>query len=249
MRVPIIAGNWKMNKTVSESVEFVNYIKNELPDPSEREIVLAAPTLSLTSMVQAAKDTPLKIAAENCYCRIAGAYTGETSPRSLSLAGIHHVILGHSERRRLFNETDELINQKVQVALRNGLCPIVCCDDTMGRRIAGKKVRWVVSRILADLKGLSPADVTKVTMAFEPSWAIGTGQSADPEQATEGCYLIRQTIRDMYGEDIGNAVRILYGGSVNETNIKALMAYDDIDGVLVGGASLDPDRFLKLVNS
>ena len=248
MRSPIVAGNWKMNKTVEEAVEFVNQINNHLPNPDVQETVLAAPTIALVPMVKAAAGTPLKIAAENCYYQDAGAFTGETSPTTLYSAGIHHVILGHSERRKLFNETDHLINLKVHAALDAGLCPIVCCDETMGRRVAGKKVHWVVSRILADLKDLKPENVDKVTIAYEPSWAIGTGESMDPDQAEEGCYLIRQTIADMYGDTIANNVRILYGGSVNSDNINQLMASQDIDGVLAGGASLDPQSFLKLVN-
>lgn len=248
MRVPIVAGNWKMNKTVEEAVSFVEQVKNDLPDPQVQETVLAAPTIALVPMTKAAAGTPLKIGAENCYYKDEGAFTGETSPTTLYSAGIHHVILGHSERRQLFNETDELINRKVHAALAAGLCPIVCCDDTMGRRVAGKKIHWVVSRILADLKDLRPEDVDKVTVAYEPSWAIGTGQSMDPAEAEEGCYLIRQTIADMYGDEIANRTRIIYGGSVNTENIKRLMASQDIDGVLAGGASLDPTTFLKLVN-
>jgi triosephosphate isomerase len=249
MRVPMIAGNWKMNKTVDEAVSFVNQIKDQLPPANQQETALAAPTLSLVPMVQAAAGSPLKVMAENCYYQDAGAFTGETSPRALYAAGIHHVILGHSERRTYFHETDELINKKVKAALGNGLCPIVCCDDTMGRRVANdQKIHWVVNRILEDVKDLSQNEVAKVTIAYEPSWAIGTGQSADPSQAEEGCYLIRQTIADMYGEQIANEVRILYGGSVTTKNVNALMAKPDIDGALVGIASLDPQTFLQIVN-
>lgn len=248
MRVPIVAGNWKMNKTVDQAVDFVNKIKDHLPDPKVQETALAAPTLCLTSMVAAAKGSPLKIAAENCYAKNSGAYTGETSPTALWAAGIHHVILGHSERRNIFHEDDALINQKVKAAVAAGICPIVCCDETMGQRMAGKRARWVVSRILADLQGLPLEDIPKVTVAYEPTWAIGSGQSADPQQAEEGCYLIRQTIEDMYGAKCAKDMRILYGGSVDEDNIDALMASQDIDGVLVGTASLDPDEFLSLVN-
>lgn len=248
MRSPIVAGNWKMNKTVDEAVAFVNQIKDHLPDPAVQETVLAAPALSLVPMIQAAKGSPLKISAENCYYKNEGAYTGEISPAALYSAGIHHVILGHSERRQLFHEDDDLINKKVRAALDVGICPIVCCDETMGRRVAGKHVHWVVSRILADLKGLKASDAEKVTIAYEPSWAIGSGQSMDPEEAREGCYLIRQTVADMYGDSTADNVRVLYGGSVNTNNINDLMGSQDIDGVLVGGASLDAETFLKLVN-
>ncbi|WP_301876446.1 triose-phosphate isomerase [Limosilactobacillus oris] len=249
MRIPIIAGNWKMHKTVAEAVAFVNQVKDQLPPADQLQTALAAPTLSLVPMVQAAAGSPLKVMAENCYYQDEGAYTGETSPYALYQAGIHHVILGHSERRNYFHEDDELINKKVKAALHNGLCPIVCCDDTMARRIAADdKIHWAVNRILADLKGLSEADICNVTVAYEPSWAIGSGQSADSDQAEEGCYLIRQTINDMYGEDVANNVRILYGGSVTPANARAMMAKSDIDGVLVGTDSLDPRTFLEIVN-
>lgn len=249
MRVPMIAGNWKMNKGVTEAVDFVNQIKDQLPPAKEQETALAAPTLDLVPMVHAAAGSQLKIMAENCYYKDSGAFTGETSPKSLYEAGIHHVILGHSERRNYFNETDELINKKVKAALRNGLCPIVCCDDTMGRRVAhDQKIHWVVNRILADVKDLSHDEVMHVTIAYEPNWAIGTGQSADPSEAEEGCYLIRQTMADMYGEDAANNIRILYGGSVTTENVASLMAQPDIDGALVGIASLNPTTFLQIVN-
>ena len=248
MRVPIIAGNWKMHKTVAESVDFVKKIRDQLPPAEQLETALAGPTLSLVSMKEAAAGSPLKIAAENCYYKNEGAYTGETSPYALYQAGIHHVILGHSERRKYFHETDEIVNKKIKAALADHLCPIVCCDDTMGRRTAGKKVHWVVSRILADVHGLTDDEICHVTIAYEPSWAIGTGESADPDQAAEGCYLIRQTISDMYGDNVANDVRILYGGSVTTANINALMEKQDIDGVLVGAASLNPATFLQLVH-
>lgn len=249
MRIPIIAGNWKMNKTVDEAVAFVKEIKDQLPPAAQLQTALAAPTLCLMPMMRAAAGSPLKLMAENCFYKNAGAYTGETSPFALYQSGIHHVILGHSERRKYFHEDDGLINKKVKAALDNGLCPIVCCDDTMGRRIAkDDKVHWVVGRILADLKGLSTNDIRKVTVAYEPSWAIGSGQSADPDQAEEGCYLIRQTISDMYGDTVADDVRILYGGSVTPENTSALMATADIDGVLVGADSLDAKTFLEIVN-
>lgn len=248
MRVPIIVGNWKMHKTVAESVDFVKKVKDQLPPASQLESALAGPTLSLVPVKEAAEGSPLKIVAENCYYKNEGAFTGETSPLSLYKAGIHHVILGHSERRKYFHETDEIVNKKIKAALADHLCPIVCCDDSMGRRAAGKKVHWVVNQILYDAKDLSSDDIRHVTIAYEPSWAIGTGQSADPDEAEEGCYLIRQTIAYMYGNDVADDVRVLYGGSVTTKNISALMASQDIDGVLVGGASLDPQTFLELVN-
>lgn len=249
MRIPIVAGNWKMNKTVDEAVAFVRQIKDQLPPADQLQTAVAAPALCLMPMMQAAAGSPLKLMAENCYYKDAGAYTGEISPYALYQAGIHHVILGHSERRNYFHEDDELINKKVAAALKNGLCPIVCCDDTMGRRVADDdKIHWVVARILADLKGLSTENIRKVTIAYEPDWAIGSGQSADPDQAEEGCYLIRQTISDMYGDAVADDVRILYGGSVTPDNTSDLMSREDIDGVLVGADSLDAKTFLEIVN-
>ncbi|MEY8441678.1 triose-phosphate isomerase [Lactobacillaceae bacterium 24-114] len=248
MRVPMVVGNWKMNKTVTEAVDFVNEIKDSLPPSDELETGLAGPTLDLVSMHKAALGTPLKIVAENCYYKNTGAYTGETSPYALYKAGIHHVILGHSERRKYFGETDELINKKIKAALDNQLCPIVCCDETMGRRITKKQIHWLVNQILFDAEGLTNEEIERVTIAYEPSWAIGTGQSADPSEAEEGCYLIRQTIAYMYNDEVANNVRILYGGSVTPQNISQLMQSKDVDGVLVGASSLNPETFLQLVN-
>lgn len=249
MRVPIIAGNWKMNKTLGQAVEFVNKIKDRLPQSNERSVVLAAQPMFLADMVRAAKGSPLKIMAENCYCHDFGMYTGEVSPLALEDMGVNHVLLGHSERRRIFKEDDDLINKKVLAALRNGLHPLVCCDETMGRQVTRHKVHWVVNRLLVDLKGVKPADMSRVTIGYEPSWAIGSGHSADPFQAEDGCYLIRNTIADMFDDDIAQNIRILYGGSVSADNIKVLMKKRDIDGCLIGGHSLDPDTFMQLVNS
>ncbi|EHS85197.1 Triosephosphate isomerase [Limosilactobacillus gastricus PS3] len=248
MRTPIVAGNWKMNKTVAESVEFVRQIKTALPPATQLETALAGQPIALTAMLEAAQDSPLKIAAENCYYQSSGPYTGETSPTALYAAGIHHVILGHSERRQLFHEDDQLINRKIKAAITAGICPIVCCDETMGRLITSQRVEWVVARILDDLKGLTAQQAEQVTIAYEPTWAIGSGESADPSQAEEGCYLIRQTLGHMFNETVAQQTRILYGGSITPDNIKQMMAKPDIDGVLVGGASLDPRTFLKLVN-
>lgn len=248
MRTPIVAGNWKMNKTVAESVDFVKKIKNELPPANQLETAIAAQPISLTEMLRAAQGSPLKVAAENCYYQTSGPYTGEISPTALYAAGIHHVILGHSERRQLFHEDDQLINLKIKAAFEAGICPIVCCDETMGRLITSQRVEWVVARILDDLKGLTAQQAEQVTIAYEPTWAIGSGESADPSQAEEGCYLIRQTLGHMFNEIVAKQTRILYGGSITPANINQMMAKPDIDGVLVGGASLDPQTFLKLVN-
>lgn len=248
MRIPFIAGNWKMNKTAKESIDFVHAVYDNLPDPAQVESAVAAPALVLQSMVAAAKGSPLRIVGENCFYENEGAYTGEISPAVLKEIGVNYVILGHSERRLYFHESDELINKKVIAAIDNQLSPIVCCDETMGRQAAGDKIHWVVSQIMADLRGLTEEQMKTVTVAYEPSWAIGTGQSASSDQAEEGCYLIRQTIADIYNDELANHIRVLYGGSVKPDNIAEIMAKPNIDGVLVGNASLEAESFLQLAN-
>lgn len=248
-RVPIIAGNWKMNMTLDKAVEFVNTIKDQLPSSDQCRVILSAQPIFLADMVRAAEGSSLEIFAENCYYHDFGAFTGEVSPLSLSDMGVDGTILGHSERRKIFKESDELINKKVLAALRNNLSPLLCCDETMGRKVAGDEVHWVVSRILTDLRDVPKKDLKKITIAYEPSWAIGSGQSADPVQAEEGCYLIRQTIADMYDDQAAQEMSVLYGGSVNPENAKRLMKLTDIDGLLVGGKSLDSETFMQLVNS
>lgn len=248
MRIPFVVGNWKMNKTADEALDFIQAVQGQLPDPQQVETGIAAPDLFLQSMVKAASETPLQIIGENCFYENEGAYTGETSPMAMKKLGVQRVILGHSERRLYFHETDELINKKVLAAINNGMDPIICCDETMGRQAAGDKIHWVVSQVIADLRGLTEDQVKHVCVAYEPSWAIGTGQSASSEQAEEGCYLIRQTIADVYNDDLASDIRVLYGGSVNPENISELMAKNNIDGVLVGNASLDAESFIKLAN-
>ena len=248
MRTPFIVGNWKMNKTAAEAIEFVHAVADELPAATKVESAVAVSPLYVQAMAEAAKGSPLEIMGENIFYEQAGAYTGEVSPQVLKEVGANYVLLGHSERRMYFHESDEIINRKVFAALKAGLKPIICCDETMGRQAAGDKIHWVVSQILTDLRGLTDEQMKLISIAYEPSWAIGTGKSATAEQAEEGCYLLRQTVADIYNDEIANGIRVLYGGSVNPSNIADLMDRHDIDGVLVGNASLDPDSFLKLVN-
>lgn len=248
MRIPFIVGNWKMNKTADEALQFIDDVSEHLPDPKKIQSAIAAPALFLQSMAQKAQDTPLDIIGENCFYEQFGAYTGETSPTALKKIGVPYVILGHSERRLYFHESDEMINKKVFAAIDAGLKPIVCCDETMGREAAGDTIHWVVSQIIADLRGLSDDQVGQISVAYEPSWAIGTGKSASADQAEEGCYLIRQTIADVYSDELADKIRVLYGGSVSPDNIDELMAKPNIDGVLVGNASLDAEAFIKLAN-
>lgn len=248
MRIPFIAGNWKMNLSVTESVEFLDAIRGKLPNPDEVQTAIAASPLFLETMLRNNQGSPLIISAENCFYEDEGAYTGETSPKALAEMGITHVIVGHSERRKYFNETDDIINKKVQAVFRNHMIPIVCCDETMGRRESSNHISWVVSQVTAALKGIDIEQARQVIIAYEPSWAIGSGKTASTEEAEEGCYLIRQTIADLYSDEVANQVRVLYGGSVNDDNANKILAQKDIDGVLAGGASLKPDSFVRLAN-
>ncbi|WP_203649663.1 triose-phosphate isomerase [Secundilactobacillus yichangensis] len=248
MRIPLIAGNWKMNKSVDEARSFMQIVSDQLPEPDQVETAIAAPAILLETMIEANGADRLRIGAENCYYEDAGAFTGETSPQALAEMGIPYVIVGHSERRSYFNETDDIINRKVHAVYRNHMTPILCCDETMGRLEAGEKIHWVVSQVTGALKDISEDLARQLVIAYEPSWAIGSGKSASADQAEEGCYLIRQTIADIYGDDVANEMRVLYGGSVNPENISQIMAKQNIDGVLAGGASLDPETFLQLVH-
>ena len=249
-RIPLIAGNWKMNLTLDQVQPFLKSLKNRLPDPRRVETMIAASPLFLQTMISAAKNNqlPLKIGAENCFYKDSGAYTGEVSPKALSRMGISDVIVGHSERRKYFNETDQLINRKVKAVFRNQMTPIICCDETMGRLDSGDHSKWVVNQVIAALHGIESSKAVHVVIAYEPSWAIGTGHSASPAEAQESCYLIRQTLADIYSDSLADQVRILYGGSVTPKNIRPIMKQTDIDGILAGGASLRPSTFLKLVN-
>ncbi|WP_027825864.1 triose-phosphate isomerase [Levilactobacillus parabrevis] len=248
MRIPLIAGNWKMNKSVTEARHFIEAVQGKLPTADTVETAIAAPALFLQTMLDANQDDVLKIAAEACYYEDEGAYTGETSPKALHEMGIPYTIVGHSERRRYFNETDDVINRKVLAVLRNGMTPIVCCDETMGRRETGEKIHWVVNQVSAALKGVSAEDAAKIVIAYEPSWAIGSGNSASSDQAEDGCYLIRQTLADIYSDEVANGVRVLYGGSVRPDNIAGLMTRGNVDGVLAGGSSLEEQSFIQLAN-
>jgi triosephosphate isomerase len=248
VRIPLIAGNWKMNKSVDDARSFMQIVSDQLPEPDQVETAIAAPAILLETMIEANGAKRLRIGAENCYYEDAGAFTGETSPQALAQMGIPYVIVGHSERRSYFNETDDIINRKVHAVYRNHMTPILCCDETMGRLEAGEKIHWVVSQVTGALKDITDAQARQLVIAYEPSWAIGSGKSASADQAEEGCYLIRQTVADLYGDDVANQMRVLYGGSVNPENISQIMAKQNIDGVLAGGASLDPETFLQLVH-
>ena len=237
MRKPIIAGNWKMNNDIFETEKLMNTLL-PLVAGAEAEVVFCPTYLGLQKAVEMAKDSNVGIGAQNMHFEKSGAFTGEISGEMLKAIGVQYVLIGHSERREYFNETDETVNKKAVKALALGITPIVCCGETLAEREAGKAEAKVVGQMEAGLKGI--ADLTKVVIAYEPIWAIGTGKTASKEEANEACGWVRQTIAKMFGEDAAQKVRIQYGGSVNPENIKDLMAMDNIDGALVGGASLKP---------
>ncbi|MGE7593935.1 triose-phosphate isomerase [Peribacillus frigoritolerans] len=249
MRKPIIAGNWKMNKTLSEATAFLEEVSNLIPKQDVIDTVVCAPALFLDQLVQAAKGTDVKIGAQNMHFEESGAFTGEISPISLADLGVSYVILGHSERREMFNETDEAVNKKAHAAFAHQLTPIVCCGETLEQREAGETNDFVGSQIEKGLAGLSDDQLKQAVIAYEPIWAIGTGKSSSAQDANEVCAHIRSVVADKFSNEAAEAIRIQYGGSVKPENIKEYMAQPDIDGALVGGASLKSDSFLQLLEA
>lgn len=248
MRTPIIAGNWKLNKNPKETVEFVNAVKADLPKSTDVETLICAPAVDLPALIESAKGSELRVGAENCYFENEGAYTGETSPMVLKEMGVDYVIIGHSERREYFHETDEDINKKAKAIYANDMTPILCCGETLETREAGKAEEFVNAQIKADVDGLTADQVANLVIAYEPIWAIGTGKTATADQAEEMCHAIRQTIASLYNEEVADKVRIQYGGSVKPANVKEIMSKEDIDGGLIGGAALQADSFLQLAH-
>lgn len=249
MRKPIIAGNWKMNLTASEAKAFAEAVKNNIPSNDKVDSVIGSPALFLETLVEAAKGTDLKIAAQNCYWENSGAFTGETSPAALADLGVDYVIIGHSERREYFHETDEDINKKAKAIFANGLTPILCCGESLETYEAEKTAEWIEGQITAGLADLTDEQVSNLVIAYEPIWAIGTGKSADATIADTICGVVRQTVEKLYGGEVAAKVRIQYGGSVKPENIAEYMAQEHIDGALVGGASLEVDSFLALLEA
>ena len=245
-RKKIIAGNWKMNMTPSEAVKLVETLK-PLVVNDEVDVVFCVPAIDIIPVVEAAKGTNIQVGAENMYFEEKGAYTGEISAEMLVDAGVKYVVLGHSERRDYFKECDCMINKKVKKALEAGLTPILCCGESLEQREMGITLDWIRMQIKSDLAGVTAEQVASMVIAYEPIWAIGTGKTATSDQAEEVCGAIRACIKEVYGEATAEAVRIQYGGSVNAGNAAELFAKPDIDGGLVGGASLKAD-FGKIVN-
>ena len=245
-RKKIIAGNWKMNMTPSEAVKLVEELK-PLVVNDEVDVVFCVPAIDIIPAMEAAKGTNIQIGAENMYFEEKGAYTGEISPNMLVDAGLKYVIIGHSERREYFAETDETVNKKVLKAFEHGLTPIICCGETLTQREQGITLDWIRQQIKIAFQNVTAEQAKTAVIAYEPIWAIGTGKTATSDQAEEVCGAIRACIAEVYDEATAAEIRIQYGGSVNAGNAAELFAKPDIDGGLVGGASLKPD-FGKIVN-
>jgi triosephosphate isomerase (TIM) len=249
MRKPIIAGNWKMNKTFAEAKSFAEEVKGLVPESGKIDSIICAPALFLQNLVEVTEGTDVKIGAQNMHFEESGAFTGEISPKPLSEIGVQYVIIGHSERREMFNETDETVNQKTLAAFKYNLTPIVCCGETLEQRENGETMDFVATQIQKALTGLTDEQVKQTVIAYEPIWAIGTGKSSTSQDANDVCAHIRQVVAKQFNEEVANAVRIQYGGSVKPENIKEYMAQPDIDGALVGGASLEARSFLQLLEA
>ncbi|EQK41310.1 triose-phosphate isomerase [[Clostridium] bifermentans ATCC 638] len=247
MRKPIIAGNWKMHKTIAEAVEFVNEIKGKVNN-TDVEAVICAPFTLLKDLKEATKGTPIKIGAQNMHYADNGAFTGEISAPMLKELDIDYVVLGHSERRQYFNETNETVNKKVLKALEAGIDPILCIGETLEEREADKTKDVCKVQTEKALENVTAEYMKKVVIAYEPIWAIGTGKTATAEQANDVIAYVREVVKGLYGEEISEEVRIQYGGSVKPSNVSEIMNQTDIDGALVGGASLQPADFTELVN-
>lgn len=247
MRKPIIAGNWKMNNTVEESIELTNAIKRGLYDIEAVEIVLCPPFTSLSNVNEMLVDTNIELGAQDCYWQNSGAYTGEVAPKMLKSVGCKYVIIGHSERRAMFGETNETVNKKVLAALQEGLNPIMCVGERLEERESNKTFGVVRGHIEGGLKNIKIENMQNLVIAYEPVWAIGTGRNATPAQAEEVHNFIRKLLGKLYDKATSEIVRIQYGGSVKPDNIEGIMNEEDVDGALVGGASLKADSFVEIV--
>lgn len=249
MRKPIIAGNWKMYKTAKEAVQFVHEVGNTFATTETVDVVICAPFTALDRLGQALSGKNIALGAQNMHFAKEGAFTGEIAPNMLLDLGVKYVIIGHSERRQYFNETDETVNQKVKAALANGLYPIVCVGEKLAEREAGQTFQVVDAQTRAAFQDIASQEAKRVVVAYEPIWAIGTGKTATAEDANEVCAHIRQTLASLYDGETAAEIRIQYGGSVKPDNIAQLLEQPHIDGALVGGASLRPQSFVALVRA
>jgi triosephosphate isomerase len=247
MRKAFIAGNWKMNNTINESVELINGLKRGLTDIEEVDIAVCPPYTALSDAHELLMDSNIRLGAQDVYWQEKGAFTGEVSPQMLKDIGCSFVIIGHSERRKYFNETNETVNKKIKASLKAGLLPIVCVGESLQEREKGRTFDVVKNHVEGSLADLTPEDMKKITIAYEPVWAIGTGKNAMPDQAQEVHKFIRGLLAGMFDELLSEEIRIQYGGSVKPDNIKDLIAQKDVDGALVGGASLKVDSFSEIV--
>ncbi|MBI5203064.1 MAG: triose-phosphate isomerase [Elusimicrobia bacterium] len=246
-RRPLIAGNWKMNGTLKEAADLVNALVKDLGSPSH-EVIVAPPFTALTVVGELLKKSPIKLSAQDMHWENSGAFTGEVSGAMLKDAGCHAVILGHSERRRMFGDTDGVVQKKLKAALAQKLVPIVCIGETLEERESQRTFKVLETQVKGALTGFAPSDLSTVVLAYEPVWAIGTGKTATPDQAQEAHLFVRKQVAGLYGDALAQGMRILYGGSVTPENVDTLMAQPDVDGALVGGASLKPIGFLRIVN-
>ena len=246
-RKRFIAGNWKMNKTPSEAVALIRQLLPSI-DNSNVDVVFCVPSIDIIPAVEATKDSSVSIGAQNFYFQENGAYTGEISPEMLEDAGVKYTIIGHSERREHFKETDDNVNKKVLKAFEHGIIPIICCGETLCQRKQKVYIDWIRMQIKIALQNVTPEQAKAAIIAYEPIWAIGTGETATADQAEEVCAEIRRIVRDLYDDETADTIRILYGGSMKPENAKELVTEPNIDGGLVGGASLKPE-FSKIINA
>ena len=249
MRRPIIAGNWKLNKTIDQALDFVVELQSLVDETGDVEVVVAPAFTALSAVANALNNSSIGVSAQDLYWENSGAFTGEISAEMIVDSGCSYVIVGHSERRQFFGETNQSVNQKVKAALEGGLVPIVCVGEMLEDRESGKTKKVVTNQLVDGIDGLSKTDILRTIIAYEPVWAIGTGKTASPDQAQEVHSLIRSVIATSYSDQIAESVRIQYGGSVNPSNAAELLSKPDVDGALVGGASLDADSFAEIVRA
>jgi triosephosphate isomerase len=248
MRKPIIAGNWKLFKTNGEAADFMTGFAPLVKSVGDVEIIVAPPFTAISSVARLAEGSMISIAGQNCFWETEGAFTGEISPAMLIDAGCSYVIIGHSERRQFFGETDQTVNKKIKSAIAAPLTAILCIGETLEEREREETFAVLERQVVGGLSGISAAELDRIVVAYEPVWAIGTGRTASDEQAQDAHAFIRTVLARIFGQESADGIRILYGGSVKPENITGLMAQPDIDGALVGGASLKPDVFARVVN-
>ena len=248
-RKTIIAGNWKMNMTASETKKFAEELKSIMPKAKWCDVVVCVPSVNISTAIRAFKDLRVSVGAENVFYEKSGAYTGEVSAEMLKDLGVKYVIIGHSERRQYFGETDFTVNKKALAALDAGLHPIICVGETLEQRELGITMELIALQVKSALAGVPAEKLRKCVIAYEPVWAIGTGKTATAEQAAEVCTFIRTTVRHLYGARIARSITIQYGGSMKPSNAAELLGQRDIDGGLIGGASLKPAEFVEIINA